>query len=178
MSGGLFPGIHVGMSEVHPSVKEDTSVFSQSQAWCSTSMAATSQYRFPLAENTSTTSTRDTAQNFSHVGQIQSTQTQTLDMLDMFTQSFHCMPQLMCDVGGEATSKKTIPQTGTSHIPTMGFPENMLLTPTATTLGPSVGGSDTSPFQEGGVPVPFTQQLSKGKSLQESLHEAGKELKP
>ena len=187
MTSGLFPGIHVGMSEVYPYVKEGTSVSSHTRAWCISPsvIAATSQTNFTLAENTFTTSITDTAQNFtsntwatsavscvgqssvSQVGQIQSfgdtTQTQTIDILDMLTQNGHYVP---------------IPQTGTTLISTVGFPENTLLAPTPTTLVPSVGGFDTSPFQQGGVPVPFTQQMSEWKSLPESLHEAGKELKP
>ena len=203
---GSFPGIHVGMSEVYPYVKEGSSVSSQTEAWCSTPsvLAATSQYSFPLAENMSLTSTipkREPVQDFvvnagatsalSRVGQssvcrggqIQSfgdtTQTQTIDILDMLTQSVQYMPdELMFDVGGEASFEKIISQTGTSLIPDVGFSENMLLAPPTTTVAPSVGGFDTSPFQSGGVPVPFLQQIGKGSSLPESLHTPGKELKP
>ena len=203
---GSFPGSHVGMSEVYPYVKEGTSVSSQTQAWCSTPsvIAATSQYSFPFAENMSLTSTipkREPVQDFvvnagatsalSRVGQssvcrggqIQSfgdtTQTQTIDILDMLTQSVQYMPdELMFDVGGEASFEKIISQTGTSLIPDVGFSENMLLAPPTTTVAPSVGGFDTSPFQSGGVPFPFLQQVCKGSSLPESLHKPGKELKP
>ena len=116
-------------------------------------------------------------------GQIQSfgdtTQTQTIDILDMLTQSVQYMPdELMFDVGGEASFEKIISQTGTSLIPDVGFSENMLLAPPTTTVAPSVGGFDTSPFQSGGVPFPFLQQVCKGSSLPESLHKPGKELKP
>ena len=201
---GSFPGIHVGMSEVYPYVKEGSSVSSQTEAWCSTPsvLAATSQYSFPLAENMSLTSTipkREPVQDFvvnagatsalsrvgqasvCRVGQMQSfgdtTQTQTIDVLDMLTQSGQYMPDelLLC---GEASFEKAISQTGTSLIPDAGFSENMLLAPTNATVAPSVGGFDTSPFQSGGVPVPFLQQMGKGSSLPESLHTPGKELKP
>ena len=202
---GSFPGIHVGMSEVYPYVKEGSSVSSQTEAWCSTPsvLAATSQYSFPLAENMSLTSTipkREPVQDFvvnagatsalsrvgqssvCRVGQMQSfgdtTQTQAIDLLDMLTQSGQYMPdELPCDVGGEASFEKTISQTGTSLIP-VGFSENMLLAPTNATVAPSVGSFDTSPFQSGGVPFPFMQQVCKGSSLPESLHKPGKELKP
>ena len=202
---GSFPGIHVGMSEVHPYVKEGTSVSSQTQAWCSTpSVIATSQYSFPLAENMSLTSTipkREPVQDFvvnavatsalsrvgqssvCRVGQMQSfgdtIQTQTIDILDILTQGGQYIPdEFMYDVAGEASFEKTISQTGTSLIPDVGFSENMLLAPTTTTTAASVDGFDTSPFQSGGVPVPFMQQVCKGSSLPGSLHKPGKELKP
>lgn len=203
---GSFPGIHVGMSEVYPYIKEGSSVSSQTHAWCSTPsvLAATSQYSFPLAENMSLTSTipkREPVQDFvvnagatsalsrvgqssvCRVGQMQSfgdtTQTQTIDVLDLLTQSGQYMPdELMYDVGREASFEKTISQTGTSLIPDVGFSENMLLAPPNTTVAPLVGVFDTSPFQSGGVPVPFMQQVCKGSSLPESLHKPGKELKP
>lgn len=165
VTSGSFPGSRVEMSEFYPYFKEGSSVSSETQAWCSTPsvISATSEDRFPFAENTSTISTTSTAHNVSQVGQIQTfgdtTQTQTIDILDMLTQSGHYVP---------------IPQKGTTLIPNVGFSENMLLAPTATTLVPSVGGSDTSPFQQGDV---FTQQVSEVKTLAaESLHEAGKEL--
>lgn len=201
---GSFPGIHVGMSEVYPYVKEGSSVSSQTEAWCSTPsvLAATSQYSFPLAENMSLTSTipkREPVQDFvvnagatsalsrvgqssvCRVGQMQSfgdtTQTQTIDLLDMLTQSGQYMPdELPCDVGGEASFERQYHRQG-PLIP-VGFSENMLLAPTNATVAPSVGGFDTSPFQSGGVPVPFLQQIGKGSSLPESLHTPGKELKP
>lgn len=206
VTSGSFPGIHVGMSEVFPFVKEGTSVSSQTQAWCSTPsvIAATTKNSFPLTENMSATPSipkRETIQDFIvntgatsavsrvgqssvfRVGQMQSfgdtTPTQTIDILDIVTEGGHYMlDELMYDVGADATSEKTVPQTETSLIPDMKFPENILLASTTTTLAPSVGGFDTSPFQSGGVPVPFLQQVSKGSSLQESLHEPGKELKP
>lgn len=106
-----------------------------------------------------------------HVGMSDQTQTQITDVLDMVMQSGQYMrDELRYDVGGEATSEKTIPQTETSLIPDVRFPEF--------TLAPSVGGFDTRPFQLGDVPVPFMQQASKGSSLPGSLHEPGKELKP
>ena len=114
------------------------------------------------------------------VGQMQSfrdtTPIQTSDsILEMFTQSDQYTPdELMCDVGGEATSEQTILRT----IPTSRFSDNMLLPSTTNTSAPLVGGFDTSPFQSDGLPVPITQQVSTGNSLPESLHEAGKELKP
>ena len=198
MTSGSFPGIHVGMSEVFPFVKEGTSVSSQSQAWCSTPsvIAATTKNSFPLTENMSATPSipkRETIQDFIvntgatsavsrvgqssvfRVGQMQSfgdtTPTQTIDILDIVTEGGHYMLD-------ELMYEKTIPQTETSLIPDVKFPENILLASTTTTLAPSVGGFDTSPFQSGGVPVPFLQQVSKGSSLPESLHEPGKELKP
>ena len=107
------------------------------------------------------------------------TQTQTIDILDMVVPSGQYLPdELMYDVGGEATSEKTIPQTETSLIPDVRFPEKISLASTTTTLAPSVGVFDSSPFQLGGVSVPFIQQVSNWSSLSESLHEPGKELKP
>ena len=114
-----------------------------------------------------------------HVGMSDQTQTKITDILDMVMQSGQYMrDELRYDVGGEATSEKTIPQTETSLIPDVRFPENIRLASTTTTLAPSVGGFDTRPFQLGDVPVPFMQQASKGSSLPGSLHEPGKELKP
>lgn len=170
VTSGSFSGSHVEMSEFYPYFKEGTSVSSETQAWYRTPsvISATSQYRLPLAENTSTISTTSTAHNVIQVGQIQpfgdTTQSHTIDILDVLTQSGHYVP---------------MPQKGTTLIPNMGFSENMLLAPTATTSVSFVGGSDTSPFQQGDVPVRFTQQVSEGKSLPaESLPEAGKELNP
>ena len=206
VTSGSFPGIHVGMSEVFPFVKEGTSVSSQTQAWCSTPsvIAATTKNSFPLTENMSATPTipkRETIQDFIvntgatsavsrvgqssvfRVGQMQSfgdtNPTQTIDILDIVTEGGHYMlDELMYDVGADATIEKTIPQTETSLISDVKFPENILLASVTTTLAPSVGGFDTSPFQSSGVPVPFLQQVSKGSSLPESLHEPGKGLKP
>ena len=114
-----------------------------------------------------------------HGGMSEQTQTQTIDILDMVVQSGQYLPdELMYDVAGEATSEKTILQTETSLIPDVRFPEKISLASTTTTLAPSVGVFDSSPFQLGGVPVPFIQQVSNWSSLSESLHEPGKELKP
>lgn len=114
-----------------------------------------------------------------HGGMSEQTQTQTIDILDMVVPSGQYLPdELMYDVGGEATSEKTIPQTETSLIPDVRFPEKISLASTTTTLAPSVGVFDSSPFQLGGVSVPFIQQVSNWSSLSESLHEPGKELKP
>ena len=178
--------------------KEGTSVSFQAEARCSlpSVRAATPQYSFPLAKNMSATSTipkRETVQHFMvnaeatsavsrvgqssvfGIGQMQSfrdtTQTQTNDsILDMFAQSDQCMP----DAGGEATGQQTIPRT----IASVGFSENMLFPLTTDTLASLVGSFDASPFQSDGVPVPNMQQVSTGNSLPESLHEAGKEIKP
>lgn len=104
------------------------------------------------------------------VGQMQSlrdtTPIQTSDsLLEMFTQSDQYMlDEMMCDVDGEATSEQTILRT----IPTARVSENMHLP----------GAFDTSLFQPDGLPVLITQQVPTGNSLPESLHEAGKELKP
>ena len=161
-------------------------------------LAATSQYSFPFAKNMSATSTipkRETAQHFMvnteaisavsrvgqssvfGVGQMQSfgdtTQTQISDSsLNMFAQSDQCMP----DVDEEATVQQTIPLTRT--VPTVRFSEKVLLPSTTNTLASLEGGFDTNPFQSDGVPIPIMQQVSTGNSLPESLHEAGKEIKP
>lgn len=108
-----------------------------------------------------------------HGGMSEQTQTQTTDIPDMVVQSGQSLSdELMYDVGGEATSEKTIPQTENSLIPDERFPEKISLPSTTTTLAPSVGVFDNSPFQLGGVPVP------NWSSLSESLYEPGKELKP
>ena len=111
------------------------------------------------------------------VGQMPSfgdtTQTQISDSsLDMLEQ--YMCDELMCDVGGEATGEQTIPRT----ITTVGLTENMLLPFTTNALPSLEGGFDTNPFQSDGVPIPIMQQVSTGNSLPESLHEAGKEIKP
>ena len=111
-----------------------------------------------------------------HGGMSEQTQTPATDITDMVVQSGQSLSdELMYDVGGEATSKKTIPQTENSLIPDVRFPKKISL---ASTLAPSNGVSDNSPFQLGGVPVPFIQQVSNGSSLSEFLYEPGKELKP
>ena len=79
----------------------------------------------------------------------------------MGVQSGQYLPgELMYDVGGEAISEKTIPQTETSLIPDVRFPEKISLASTTTTLAQSVGIFDSSSFQLGDVPVPFIQQVS------------------
>lgn len=195
---GSFPGIHGGISEVYPDLKEGTSASSQTQTWCSSPSvpAVPSHYSFSLAKNISATPTiprRETVHHFMvnsearvgqsndfPVGQMQSfrdtTPTQTSNsIIEMFTQSDqYISDELMCDAGGEATSEQTILRI----IPTARFSESTLLPSTTNTLAPLVGGFDTSPFQSEGVPVQIMQQVPTGNSLPESLHEAGKELKP
>ena len=189
---GSSPSIHGGISEVNPYLKEGTSVFSQTQPWCSSPsvLAAPFQYSIASAKDKSATSPkRDTAQHFmviteatsarSRVGQSSVcplNQMQSFEEITLDPDLQSMLDKLIHDVGGKATGEQTLPPTGTSPIPFGGFSENTLLGPTTTTLAPSVGDFDTSPSQSDGVSATIMPQLSTGNSLPESLHEAGKEL--
>ena len=183
MTTGSSPSIHGGISEVNPYLKEGTSVFSQTQPWCSSPSvpAAPFQYSMALPKNMSATSPkRDTAQHFmviteatsarSRVGQSSAcplNQMQSFEEITLDPQSVQSMlDKLIHDTGVEATGEQTLPPTGTSPIPSGEFSENTLLGPTTTTLAPSVDG----------VSATIMPQLSTGNSLPEYLHEAGKEL--